>query len=56
MHTRQRAVEVQPIADSQPLGAVHPHHRTPGRDYQWTGPQGQTYLVTPTGTIPIPPN
>ncbi len=32
------------------------YHRTPAGDYQWTGPQGQTYLVTPTGTIPIPPN
>ena len=32
------------------------YHRTPSGNYQWTGPQGQTYLVTPTGTIPIPPN
>ena len=32
------------------------YHRTPTGDYQWTGPQGQTYLVTPTGTIPIPIN
>ena len=32
------------------------YHRTPAGDYQWTGPHGQTYLVTPTGTIPIPPN
>ena len=32
------------------------YHRTPSGSYQWTGPQGQTYLVTPTGTIPIPPN
>ena len=32
------------------------YHRTPAGNYQWTGPQGQTYLVTPQGTIPIPPN
>ena len=32
------------------------YHRTPAGAYQWTGPQGQTYLVTPTGTIPIPRN
>ena len=32
------------------------YHRTPAGNYQWTGPQGQTYLVTPTGTIPLPPN
>ena len=32
------------------------YHRTPSGSYQWTGPQGQTYLVTPTGTMPIPPN
>ena len=32
------------------------YHRTPSGSYQWTGPHGQTYLVTPTGTIPIPPN
>ena len=32
------------------------YHRTPSGDYQWTGPHGQTYLVTPAGTIPIPPN
>ena len=32
------------------------YHRTASGSYQWTGPQGQTYLVTPTGTIPIPPN
>ena len=31
------------------------YHRTPSGNYQWTGPHGQTYLVTPTGTIPIPP-
>ena len=31
------------------------YHRTPSGDYHWTGPHGQTYLVTPTGTIPIPP-
>ena len=32
------------------------YHRTPSGAYQWTGPQGQHFLVTPTGTIPIPPN
>ena len=32
------------------------YHRTPTGNYQWTGPHGQTYLVTPTGTMPIPPN
>ena len=32
------------------------YHRTASGSYHWTGPQGQTYLVTPTGTIPIPPN
>ena len=32
------------------------YHRTASGSYQWTGPQGQTYLVTPTGTLPIPPN
>ena len=32
------------------------YHRTPSGNYQWTGPQGQTYLVTPQGTLPIPPN
>ena len=32
------------------------YHRTPSGNYQWTGPHGQTYLVTPTGTIPIPVN
>ncbi len=31
------------------------YHRTPSGDYQWTGPQGQTYLVTPTGTVSVPP-
>ena len=32
------------------------YHRTPTGNYQWTGPHGQTYLVTPQGTTPIPPN
>ena len=32
------------------------YHRAPSGSYQWTGPQGQTYLVTPHGTIRIPPN
>ena len=32
------------------------YHRTPSGSYQWTGPHGQTFLVTPTGTVPIPQN
>ena len=32
------------------------YHRTPAGSYQWIGPHGQHFLVTPTGTIPIPPN
>ena len=32
------------------------YHRTPSGHYQWTGPHGQHFLVTPNGTIPIPPN
>ena len=32
------------------------YHRTPTGSYQWTGPQGQTYLVTPQRTISIPQN
>ena len=32
------------------------YHRTPAGSYQWTGPHGQTYLVTPTGTITLLPN
>ena len=32
------------------------YHRTRAGSYQWTGAHGQTYLVTPSGTIPIPPN
>ena len=30
------------------------YHRTESGGYQWTGPHGQTFLVTPTGTVPIP--
>ncbi len=32
------------------------YHRSPSGSYQWTGPHGQIYLVTPTGTMSIPPN
>ena len=30
------------------------YHRTPAGDYQWTGPQGQTFLVTPYRHDPHP--
>ena len=32
------------------------YHRARAGSYQWTGPHGQNYLVTPAGTIAIPPN
>ena len=31
------------------------YHRTPSGDYQWTGPHGQTYLVTPPAPSPSRP-
>ena len=31
------------------------YHRTPAGNYQWTGPQGQTYLVTPPAPSPSRP-
>ncbi|HEY3527641.1 MAG TPA: HNH endonuclease signature motif containing protein [Nocardioides sp.] len=30
------------------------YHRTRDGTYTWHGPHGQTYLVTPTGTTPLP--
>ena len=32
------------------------YHRTESGDYQWTGPHGQTFLVTPSGTVAMPQN
>ena len=46
-------MQTAPQGEDLPAMALPPH---PAGHYYWTGPQGQTYLVTPTGTIPIPPN
>ncbi len=49
----RRALPKAPPGENLPPMALPPH---PAGSYQWTGPHGQTYLVTPHGTIPIPPN